>query len=89
MTVFPFSRRCTPQASLIGLPGRSSFVTRQTSFPFGSTSITKFPWVQPMSVFPSGSRMAVKGMCGVFASQTTFPLASYSRTTRSSNCGTR
>ena len=70
-------------------PGRSSLVTRHTSLPSLSTSMTRLPSVQPMSVFPSGRRIAVNGMWGVLTSQTTLPFGSYSRTTRSSSCGTR
>ena len=82
-------KRCTPHASLIGLVGRSSLVSRHTSLPSLSTSITRLPRVHPIKVLPSGRRMAVNGMCGVFTSHTTLPFGSYSRTTRSSNCGTR
>ena len=39
MTVWPLGKRCTPPASLIGLPSKSSFVTRQTSLPLGSTGL--------------------------------------------------
>src|SRR6478672_10976406 len=69
--------RCTPQASLSGRPGRSSLVTRQTSLPSLFTSMTKCPSVQPISVLPLSSRMAVNGMSGVFTSQTTSPLGVY------------
>ncbi len=41
--------------------------------------MTRFPSVQPMRVWPSGSRMAVKGMLGVETSQTTSPSGVYSR----------
>ena len=73
MTVLPLGSRWTPQASLIGRPGRSSLVTFQAISPLGSSSITRLPTVQPTRVLPSGSRIAVNGMSGVFASQATLP----------------